>query len=68
MKEERWKETKMIHHEKISLEKERLLWNKNRKIVLCNMSTLVSDSDQKTYICVDNEGTNCSTKDGCLRC
>ena len=41
----------MIHHEKISLEKERLLWNKNRKIILCNMSTLVSDSDQMTYMC-----------------
>jgi hypothetical protein len=60
LKEDRWKEAKMIHQEKISLEKEKLMWEQEQKIMFCDVSTL--------EICVGNEGTNRSTKDGCLQC
>ncbi|PUZ69412.1 hypothetical protein GQ55_2G106000 [Panicum hallii var. hallii] len=40
LKEDRWKEAKMIHQEKISLEKEKLMWEQEQKIMFCDVSTL----------------------------
>ena len=48
--EERWKETRMIHQQKISLEKEKLMWEQEKSIMFCDLSTM--DSDQKTYVSV----------------
>ena len=48
MKEDRWKETKMIQQQKISLEKDKLMWEQEQKIMFCDVSTL--DPDQKTYV------------------
>ena len=46
--EDRWKETKMIQQQKISLEKDNLMWEQEQKIMFCDVSTL--DPDQKTYV------------------
>ncbi|RCV45745.1 hypothetical protein SETIT_9G477800v2 [Setaria italica] len=48
LKEERWNETRMIHQQKISLEKEKFMWEQEQRIMFCDVSTL--DPDQKTYV------------------
>jgi hypothetical protein len=48
IKEERWKEIRMIHQQKIFLEKKILMWEQKRRIMFCDLSTM--DSYQKTYV------------------
>jgi hypothetical protein len=47
-KEERWQETRMIHQQKIFLEKEKLMWEQEQRIMFYDLSTM--DSDKKTYV------------------
>jgi hypothetical protein len=51
IKEERWKEIRMIHQQKIFLEKK-----------IFEHHGFISED-----LCVGNEGTNCSIKIGCLK-
>jgi methionyl-tRNA formyltransferase len=48
LKADKRKETKMIHYQKISLEKEKLMWEQEKKNMFYDVSTL--DPDQKTYV------------------
>ncbi|RCV10145.1 hypothetical protein SETIT_2G088900v2 [Setaria italica] len=42
LKEERWKDTRMIHQQKISLEKEKFMWEQEQRIMFCDMAAFNS--------------------------
>ncbi|CAO2175329.1 unnamed protein product [Urochloa humidicola] len=48
LKDERWEETKRMQQQKISLERDKFMWEQEQRIMFCDVNTL--DPDQKTYV------------------